>query len=293
MSSSADPQITANAEGRRSRMLRDEGSRLASTRAGEFALRWGVLLALAGLWQLATRWAQTPYFPPLTDILARVYESWLTGPASRLFLTEAVGADIAPSLMRLLSGWLIAVIAGVVIGFVLGLARAVEDYVDPLVHFLRAIPPPVLIPLFIILLGIGDRMKVTLIVLGVVWPILLNTVDGVRSVERTQLETGEIYAIPRRKQLTRIVLPSAGPKIFAGLRVSLSLALILMVISEMFAATDGIGFWIVSAQRSFRLLDMWAGIVVLGVLGYVMNAILLMIEHRVLAWHRGARRSDV
>lgn len=266
--------------------------RLAAGRAGGFALRWGVLALFAVVWQLATTWADTPYFPALTEILARVQATWLSGPASRLWLTDAVAADIAPSLYRLLVGWLLAVVIGVAVGFVLGMARGVEDYVDPPVHFLRAIPPPVLIPLFIILLGIGDRMKIALITLGVIWPILLNTVDGVRSVDRTQLDTGLVYGIARTRRLTHIVLPSAMPKIFAGLRVSLSLALILMVISEMFAATDGIGFWIVSAQRSFRLVDMWAGIVVLGVLGYVFNAVLLAVEHRVLAWHRGVRGSD-
>lgn len=266
--------------------------RLAATRARGFALRWGVLAVFALAWQLVTQWAATPYFPPLAEILARVHTTWLSGPANRLFLTDAVAADIVPSLYRLLLGWALAVLVGVAVGFVLGLARGIEEYVDPLVHFLRAIPPPVLIPLFIILLGIGDGMKIVLITSGVVWPILLNTVDGVRSVDRTQLETGQVYGIPRRKRLTHIVLPSALPKIFAGLRVSLSLALILMVISEMFAATDGIGFWIVSSQRSFRLVDMWAGIVVLGVLGYVLNAVLLAVEHRLLAWHRGVRGSD-
>jgi ABC-type nitrate/sulfonate/bicarbonate transport system permease component len=266
--------------------------RLGSDRARAFALRWGVLALFALAWQLLTQWADTPYFPPLTDILTRVYETWLTGPASRLFLTEAVGADIVPSLYRLLVGWGIAVVLGIAAGFALGLARRVQDYADPLVHFLRSIPPPVLIPPFIILLGIGDRMKIALITLGVVWPILLNTVDGVRSVEPTQVDTGRVYGIPPALRLRRIVFPSAMPKIFAGLRVSLSLALILMVISEMFAATDGIGFWIVSAQRSFRLLDMWAGIVVLGVLGYLLNAVLLAVEHRALRWHRGVRGSE-
>lgn len=255
-----------------------------------FALRWGVLLALGVVWQLISVTVDSVFLPRMTDIVLRTYENWLSGPWQSLFLTPEVGSEIAPSVARMLAGWGIAVVAGIGLGTLIGLVREIADYVDPIVHFLRAIPPPALIPLFMVVLGIGDTMKVALIAVGVVFPILLNTIDGVRSIDRVQLDTGRVYGIGVRRRLTRVVLPSAMPKIFAGLRVSLSIALILMVISEMVAATDGIGFGILNAQRSFRVLDMWAGILVLGVLGYILNAALLKIEGRVLAWHRGARQ---
>jgi ABC-type nitrate/sulfonate/bicarbonate transport system permease component len=155
---------------------------------------------------------------------------------------------------------------------------------------MRAIPPPALIPLFIVLLGIGDSMKVAMILFGVIWPILLNTVDGVRSVDALHLDTARIFGVSRRDVLFRVVLPSAGPKIFAGLRVSLSIAVILMVISEMVATLNGIGFTLVQAQRNFRMLDVWAGILMLGLIGYVLNTFLSLIERRVLRWQRGAMR---
>ena len=148
-----------------------------------------------------------------------------------------------------------------------------------------------MLPLFIVLLGIGDLMKAAMIMFGVVWPILLNTADGVGSVEPLLRETGRIYRIGFRDELTRIILPSAAPKIFAGLRVSLSIAVILMVISEMVATVNGVGFELVQAQRSFRSLDVWATIVLLGMLGYVLNAILGLAEGYVLRWHRGAMRT--
>lgn len=264
-------------------------------RAGKLrlaALRWAVLAAFGVVWQLAASAASSPYFPPLVDILGRARDNWFSGEASTLFLSAALSEDVVPSLVRLLVGWALAVVVGVLLGLAIGTVRGLAAYLDPSIHFVRAIPPPVLIPAFIVLLGIGDQMKVVLIAVGVVWPILLNTIDGVRSVDDTQRQTGRIYGIRRSRQLTHIVLPAAAPKIFAGLRVSLSLALILMVISEMYAATDGIGFFVVTAQRSFRLLDMWAGIFLLGVLGYLLNAILLAVEQRTLAWHRGARGSD-
>jgi ABC-type nitrate/sulfonate/bicarbonate transport system permease component len=248
-----------------------------------------VVLAVGIVWQVLTVRADDVFFPPLTDILERARLNWLSGPASSLFLTPAVGADVAPSLARLLGGWLLAVVAGVSVGMAIGLIRNLGDYVEPLVEFVRAIPPPALVPAFLVVLGIGTQMKVILIAVGVVWPILLNTIEGVRSVDSAALDTGRAFRTGRIRRVTHIVLPAAAPKIFAGLRVSLSIALILMVISEMVAANGGIGFTIVQAQRSFAILDMWAGILLLGVLGYLLNTLLLLVEGLLLAWHRGAR----
>ena len=254
-----------------------------------FAAHWLVLLAVAVGWQLATAGGRSIFFPPLTEILAQARRSWLSGPPSSLFLTSAVATDVVPSLGRLLGGWLLAVVAGVGLGTAIGLVRNLADYLDPVIEFVRAIPPPALIPPFIVLLGLGSDMKIALIAVGVVWPILLNTIDGVRSVDPVLVDTGRTLRTGRLRRLAYIVLPSAAPRIFAGLRVSLSLSLILMVISEMVAATGGIGFTIVQAERSFATKQMWAGIVLLGVLGYVLNTLLLLVERRVLAWHRGAR----
>lgn len=267
------------------------GPRRVSVRglAGRLVERFAVLLAVAVVWQVVTVRADEVFFPPLTDILARALDNWLSGPATSLFLTPAVGADIAPSLARLLAGWSLAVVAGVGAGMAIGLVRNLGDYVEPLVEFVRSIPPPALIPPFLVVLGIGTQMKVALIATGVVWPILLNTIEGVRSVDQAALDTGRAFRTRWTRRITHIVLPAAAPKIFAGVRVSLSIALILMVISEMVAANGGIGFSIVTAQRSFAILDMWAGIVLLGVLGYLLNTLLLMVEGRLLAWHRGAR----
>jgi ABC-type nitrate/sulfonate/bicarbonate transport system permease component len=139
--------------------------------------------------------------------------------------------------------------------------------------------------------GIGPSMKVFVIAVGCVWPILLNTVDGVRGLDPALLETARVYGVRRRDRLWAIVLPAASPRIFAGLRSALSLALILMVISEMEASTNGIGFAILQAQRSFAIPEMWSGILLLGLVGYAVNGAFALVERRALRWHRASLRS--
>lgn len=257
--------------------------------AGELLLRSTVLAGVLAAWQLATMAVDSLFFPTPLEIFGQVYETWLSGPVSTLFLTDAVAENVAPSLTRLLLGWVLAGVLGIGLGLAIGRIGWLAAVLDPIVQFVRAIPPPALLPLFLVLLGIGDAMKVGLIAVGVFPPILLNTIDGVRSVEPLHLETGRVYGVDRRRRLTHIILPAAMPKIFAGLRISLALAVILMVISELVASTDGIGFELLQAQRSFRITDMWAHIVLLSVLGLLLNGALTLVERRALRWHRGAR----
>jgi ABC-type nitrate/sulfonate/bicarbonate transport system permease component len=261
-------------------------------RLGRWATRWIVLAVLVALWQVAAQAAANIFFPPPLDILQRVQELWFSGPAGSLFLTDLVWEDVVPSLARMLGGWLIVVVLGIGLGIVAGRSRAISETIDPVVEFLRSTPAPALIPVFIILFGTDTTMRVSLIAFGALWPVLLNTMDGARGVDPTHLATARAFGIPGSAQLTRIVLPAAMPKIFAGLRVSLGLALILMVVSELVASTNGIGHHIIQAQKVFAMTDMWAGIVLLGILGYLLNAVLVAIEGRVLAWHRGARRRE-
>jgi ABC-type nitrate/sulfonate/bicarbonate transport system permease component len=249
------------------------GSTLAAV-----ALRLSVLAALLVAWQLGASALDSVFFPSFTAAAARLWDAWITNP-------EALTTQFVPSIVRLLAGWLIAAVVGIGLGSLIGLSARLHDYVDPIVQFLRAIPPPALLPLFLVLFGIGDALKVTLIGFGVVWPILLNTVDGVQSVDPQHRDTARVYRLRRTDAFLSAILPSAAPKIFAGLRISLAIAVILMVISEMVATTNGVGFTIVQAQRSFRMLDMWAGILVLGIVGYTLNALLSATESRALRGH--------
>ena len=246
------------------------------------ALEITVPILLLVLWGVFSASSDTFYFPPLTDILQKFQELWLF---------DRVGSDVVPSLERLFMGYAIACLVAVAIGIPLGLNPLLRRATSPIVEFLRAIPPPALLPFAIVVLGVGNTGKVFLIAFVCLWPVLLNTIDGVTGIDPTLRETVRSYGVSGRDRLLRIVLPAASPQIFAGMRTSLSLALILMVISEMVASTNGIGFFVLQSQRSFAIPEMWAGILLLGLLGYALNLIFLLVERRVLAWHRGARAS--
>lgn len=257
---------------------------------GRLARLW-ILPAAALCWEAGTRLKRDVFFPPPSQIVARMYEQWFSGPATRLFLTDDALDNIFPSLGRLFAGWLLACVLGVVIGVAAGRSQALADVLGPVIHFFRAIPPPTLIPVFIALFTVSTRMQVAMIVFGVVWPVLLNAIDGARYVDPLHLETARVLKVSPAVRFFRVILPAATPKIFAGLRLSLSTALILMVISEFVGSVNGIGYLQMLAQTTTDLPGVWAGIVLLGILGLVLNASFLAFERRVLAWHRGARRT--
>jgi ABC-type nitrate/sulfonate/bicarbonate transport system permease component len=231
-------------------------------------------------WQLLATAAADVYFLPPLQIAAA---------AGQLDATRLLVHDILPSLMRVLSSWTLAAAVGAVAGVALGRCQAAADCFELALGFLRTVPPPLLVPVFMVACGLGTTMELTTIVFGAVWPVLINTMDGARCVEPILADTARVFRISRWRWITGVVLPAAGPKVFAGLRVSLSIALILMVISELVGSTSGIGYQLSLAQGSSDLPAMWVWIVVIGLLGYLLNRVLLVAEDRMLLWHRRSK----
>jgi ABC-type nitrate/sulfonate/bicarbonate transport system permease component len=217
-----------------------------------------------------------------------MYRQWFDGPAGHLWLTADATANLLPSLGRMLAGLAIASVVGTALGVAIGRSAMVSDLVEPAVHFARAIPPPMLVPAFLFVLGIGTPMEVASIIFGVLWPVLLNAIDGARHVDPGHLETARAFKVPPAQRLIRIILPSAAPKIFAGLRLGVALALIMMIVSEFVGSLNGIGREMISAQGSGQISVMWAVIVILGLLGVVLNLLLVAAERRVLSWRQPA-----
>jgi ABC-type nitrate/sulfonate/bicarbonate transport system permease component len=241
-----------------------------------------VPLALLAIWWAASARSTSYYLPPLSKILATFDDVWF----GDRFL-----ADVVPSVLRLLAGFALALLLGVGLGVLIGSSRVVRAFCEPVLEFLRAIPPPVLVPVLLLFAGIGDTMKVLVIVSGCVWPILLNTVEGVRAVDEVLSETCRCYRVRGRARLTTLVLRSASPQIMTGVRQALSIGIILMVISEMFAASNGLGFTIIQFQRSFNVTEMWTGILLLGLLGFALSLVARAADRRVLHWYHGQRRA--
>ncbi|MFS8202759.1 ABC transporter permease [Streptomyces sp. CWNU-52B] len=235
---------------------------------------------LVAVWWFASDDSTDVYWPPLRTILRTFPDVW-TG--------ERLRADVLPSMVRLTSGYACAAVVGVALGTVIGSYRRVRAVCEPVLEFLRAVPPPVLVPVIMLFAGIGDTMKIAVIASGCVWPVLLNTVEGVRAVDSVMTETARSYGVTGAARLRHLVLPSASPQIFAGLRQALSIGIILMVISEMFAASNGLGFTIVQFQRGFAIPDMWTGILLLGLLGFVLSVVFRLVEQRALGWYHGLR----
>ena len=207
-----------------------------------------------------------------------------------MWLFSEFGTHVVPSLERIAIGFGIAVLAGIVIGIPLGLSRPARLWTMPHIEYWRAMPPPALLPISIILLhSIGNLQKVSFIAFFCLFPVLLNTIDGVRGIDPTFLETARSYGLGRLERIRRVVLPAAFPQIVAGMRNSLSLAVIMMVLSEYFSSTSGVGYVLLISKNTFDFGPMWAAILLIGVLGYLLNALFSIVERELLAWHRGWR----
>ena len=246
-----------------------------------YVLALPVVLVL--LWWASTLGAVNFFVPTPAALVNKFGEVWF----SQRFFT-----DVLPSLGRLVVGVAAAIVIGVVGGVLIGSVKWLRALLEPTLEFFRAVPPPVLVPVLMLLMGITDSMKVVVIISGCVWPVLLNTIEGVRAVDPVLSDSSHTYGIDGWARVRYLVLPSASPQIMAGVRQSMSLGLILMVISEMFASSSGLGFTIVQFQRSFAIPEMWSGIIVLGLIGVAMSFIFQWTERRVLRWYHGQKEVE-
>lgn len=243
----------------------------------------GLPLILIVIWGIWATIAPAQFFPSPAELLQAFVETWV-GPA---FFT-----DVLPSLARLGVGIVISIVVGIGAGMLIGLNRWLRELLEPMLEFFRAVPPPVLLPIFVVLMGPTDAMKVVVIVVGSVWPILLNTIEGVRATDSVMTETARSFALTSAQRLRFLVLPAASPRIMAGVRQSLSIALILMVISELGYSSSGLGFQIVFFQRNYLIAEMWSGILLLGLIGVLLAAIFGFVERRVLRWYHGIKEVE-
>lgn len=249
---------------------------MTEVRAGR-ALGVATLLVLFGAAEAAVRLGalNAALVPPPTVVVQRVYEILASG---------AFVGPLGATLYLLFVAYFAACALAVAAGLVMGRFAAIHDLFEPLVEVLRPLPKPALLPPLILFLGLGDAMKLTVIGLGVFFPVLINTVQGVRGADPVVIDTARTFGHGRLGILFKVVLPGALPLILSGMRISLGLGLILVVIAEMLAGTGGLGYLIIDMQRTFRVQQMYAWVVILAVLGYALNFIFLRLEQRAIHW---------
>jgi ABC-type nitrate/sulfonate/bicarbonate transport system permease component len=242
------------------------------------------LLALLLVWELAAQaeWVNPLIIPAISKIL-RTF--------SELVWSGQLPLQIIASLKRAAVGYALAAAVFIPLGVFMGLFDNIRGALDVTVEMLRPIPPPVVIPAAMLIFGLQDEMKIFVIFFSCAWPMLLNTLDGVRNIDLVLLHTARTFGLPQRKIIWQVILPASAPQIATGLKVSLPIMLILVVISEMVGSTDGIGYFILDAQRRFRVTQMYAGMLALAILGYVLNQLFNLGHRSLLAWHWGMIRS--
>jgi ABC-type nitrate/sulfonate/bicarbonate transport system permease component len=233
--------------------------------------------AVIALWQVAAdaRLISPVFFPTPTRTFAALQAMEERGDLWR---------PMAATSLRMFYGWVLASLMGVLLGAAIARSGGARAYLEPLLEFLRPLPASAIIPPAILFLGLTSKMAVAVIAFGALWPVLLGAYHGFRSVDPQLAEMAAAMRMGSVAFLWKVALPSALPDIFAGVRVSLAIALILAVVTEMQSAQTGLGFNILMAQRSFRSPELYAGIIVLGVLGLFTNQAILAAERRLLRW---------
>ena len=200
-------------------------------------------------------------------------------------LTEGVLAmQTWQTTMRMAQGWLLACLVGIALGAAVGVSSFARAWIAPTLELVRPLPASAILPLAIGLLGLSSNMVLSVVAFGSLWPVLLGTVHGFSSVDPRLNEVARCLRLTRTEFILKIGIPNAMPDILAGMRISLTIALIVAIVGEMIAAQQGLGRAILMAARSFQSADLFAGLILLGVLGFVSNAALAAVDRRVLRW---------
>jgi len=271
-------------------MIRDDDAmrpHRTDRRARSQPLRRGLpgLLFLAALilfWQIAgsaSGFADVLLPPP-----SRIAVALLRAAVQPSFWT-----DTAVTLVRFSAGFAVGCMAGIGAGVLMGLSRTAHDTLVLAVELLRPMPATALIPLAILFLGLANAMVIAIVAWAVTFPVLINTLDGVRGVDPVLVDTGRVFGFRGGELARHVILPASLPQIVTGMRVALAIGLVLVIVVEMLIGNQGLGHRVIDAERTFRFEEMYATIGWIGGVGYIVNGLFLLVRGRVLRWYVASR----
>jgi len=245
--------------------------------AGAVAQRSVAIAALALIWEVLPRLGvvDATFLPPLSEVLVAWWQ--LAASGELLQHTEA-------SLIRSLSGFGLAIVAAIPLGLVIGWYKPVATLLNPLLELFRNTAALALLPVFVLILGLGETSKIAIIFYACTWPILLNTISGVRTVDPLLIKSARSLGLGPVRLFQKVVLPAAVPTIFTGIRLAGAFSILILIAAEMVGAKAGLGYLINYAQYNFAVPDMYAGIITISVIGLVVNQLLLAVERRFSTW---------
>jgi ABC-type nitrate/sulfonate/bicarbonate transport system permease component len=242
----------------------------------------GVVVSVLTLWEILSRTSVLPReaLPPATEVGAALYD-------------DIVAAEIWLSIWQSVSAWMlglaVVVFTAIPTGILLGRSRLAYRATHLVIEFVRPIPTVAALPLLILVYGIGAKLAVILVVLTAFWPLLIQTMYGTRDIDPVARDTVRVYGLSRRRQLTMVILPSVLPYIATGMRLSAVLALLMAIGASLVAGGDGLGAAIANAESGGQVSLMYARIVMAGVLGLAVTALVSIIDRKLLHWHHSRR----
>ncbi|MFE7773407.1 ABC transporter permease [Streptomyces sp. NPDC057445] len=257
----------------RFRGLLRRGARLLIAAATKSA----AVVALLIVWEASPRLGlvDATFLPPFSEVALAWWELLVDGQ-----LAEHVGA----SLVRSFTGFGLAVAVAVPLGLLIGWYRPVADLLGPLLEVFRNTAALALLPVFVLLLGIGETSKISIVVYACTWPILLNTISAVRNADPTLLKLAKSMDLSAPRLFQKVILPSSVPAVFTGIRLAGAVSILVLVAAEMIGAKAGLGYLINASQFNFAIPQMYAGIVTISAIGVLFNQVLVALERRLSSW---------
>jgi NitT/TauT family transport system permease protein len=242
-----------------------------------FAKRVIAIIAFLALWETAPRagLVDRTFLVPFSEAVKALIE---------LVKDGQLWDNAQASLVRSLTGFVIAIAVAVPLGLLIGWYKPVADILGPLLELFRNTAALALLPVFILLLGIGETSKISIVVYACVWPILLNTISAVRTVDPTLIKSARSLSLSAPRLFQKVVLPASVPTVFTGIRLAGSASILVLVAAEMVGAKAGIGYLVNASQQNFAIADMYAAIIAISVLGLAFNQLLVTLERRFTRW---------